>query len=163
MHITDFIEEAESEVSVEITKKTDLGEIEKTAELLEALAEEDTLMDDIVKLAVLQDVAGLYKKSNSKIKFAKKGLRSAEKRLRVNLIDQEAVNLRLQSQKIQQQTERITKNLENAIDPASGNIKSSVSIGGRLSDAIVPALVGSGVAVLGTSAYFHKKKEQKSG
>jgi len=45
-----------------------IDEIEKTADLLEALATEDTLLDELAKLAVLQDCGKKIEKKAREIK-----------------------------------------------------------------------------------------------
>ena len=61
MDLQDLINQAAQEESKEESKVeesvtlVDLDEVEKTAELLEHLSEEDTAVDEIAKLAVLND------------------------------------------------------------------------------------------------------------
>jgi len=61
MDLQDLIKQAATEESKEETKlvesvtQVDLDEVEKTAELLEHLSKEDTAVDEIAKLAVLND------------------------------------------------------------------------------------------------------------
>lgn len=57
MRISDIIQEEEIEKKEE--QEIDFSNIEKTAELLEALSEEDTLLDELAKLAVIKDMMGL--------------------------------------------------------------------------------------------------------
>jgi len=61
MKISDFIE-PENISEEENSEGVNLEEVIKTAELLEAFSEEDTLLDDLAKLAVLQDIIGTNKK-----------------------------------------------------------------------------------------------------
>ncbi len=56
MNINDFINEDDQDSKSEDSVSLDLTEIAKTAELLDNLATEDTLLDDLAKLAVLQDL-----------------------------------------------------------------------------------------------------------
>ena len=51
----DRVEENLSSESTHESTRTDLGEVEKVASRLDAASEEDTLMDEIAKLAVLND------------------------------------------------------------------------------------------------------------
>ena len=61
MDLQDLIKQAASEESkeeskvVESVNQVDLDEVEKTAELLDHLSKEDTAVDEIAKLAVLND------------------------------------------------------------------------------------------------------------
>ena len=61
MDLQDLIKQAASEESKEASKveesvdQVDLAEVEKTAELLDHLSKEDTAVDEIAKLAVLND------------------------------------------------------------------------------------------------------------
>ena len=61
MDLQDLIKQAESEESKDESKveesvnQVDLDEVEKTAELLVHLSQEDTAVDEIAKLAVLND------------------------------------------------------------------------------------------------------------
>ena len=61
MDLQDLIKQAASEESKEASKveesvdQVDLAEVEKTAELLDHLSKEDTAVDVIAKLAVLND------------------------------------------------------------------------------------------------------------
>jgi len=59
MNINDFIDDVDQDPKSEEESSLDLTEIAKTAELLETLATEDTLLDDLAKLAVLQDLTRL--------------------------------------------------------------------------------------------------------
>jgi len=60
MNIKDFVNEVEPEEKNHTPDSLDLEEIEKTAELLDVFATEDTLLDEMAKLAVLQDLAKLH-------------------------------------------------------------------------------------------------------
>ena len=61
MDLQDLIKQAASEESKDESKveesvnQVDLDEVEKTAELLDHLSQEDTAVDEIAKLAVLND------------------------------------------------------------------------------------------------------------
>ena len=61
MDLQDLIKQAASEESKDESKveesvnQVDLDEVEKTAELLDHLSKEDTAVDEIAKLAVLND------------------------------------------------------------------------------------------------------------
>lgn len=66
MKISDFIKDA-SEADDSSKTVVNLEEVEKTAELLESFSEEDSLLDDLAKLAVLQDVVGQNEKEFEKL------------------------------------------------------------------------------------------------
>jgi hypothetical protein len=66
MKISDFIKDA-SDSDDSSKTLVNLEEVEKTAELLESFSEEDSLLDDLAKLAVLQDVVGQNKKEFEKL------------------------------------------------------------------------------------------------
>lgn len=58
MNIDDFVDGIDQETKSDDSVSLDLTEIAKTAELLDNLATEDTLIDELAKIAVLQDLVG---------------------------------------------------------------------------------------------------------
>ena len=69
------VEGSNTSIKTQETSKIDLGEVEKVASLLDAVSEEDTLMDEIAKLAVLNDFFienGVTKDHLEKVAFSTK-------------------------------------------------------------------------------------------
>jgi len=160
MKISDFIEETNN--SQEPTQILDLSEVEKTAELLEAFSEKDTLLDDLAKLAVLQDIVGQnqaelektgYRIGGAKIGFgvmsdmqkANKERRAADKLLRVNEVKHDAAKLKLEAEELARKSEKLSN-------------KDGESL---LGDSVVPFIVGGGAAAAGTGIYMKKQQDKK--
>ena len=119
MKISDFIEEVQE---VEESSILDLNEVEKTAELLEALSEEDTFEDDLAKLAVLEDMAlanelhmekdaGISAYFDDAARFAKKKslLRTAGRGLKQEKILLEVAQTEKQTLRVKQQIANMSK------------------------------------------------------
>ncbi len=126
-----------------------LDEVEKTAELLDALSEEDTLMDDLARLAVLQDMSkegGLLGKARRSAKnIAKKDLKTARKAKDIA--------------EVQADTARIMKETE-ALNRKAGIVKDNKMTASSIADVAIPAVVGAGVGTIGAGVYFKKREEK---
>jgi len=66
MKLTDFLEDSGLPEDKE-TEQLSLVEMEKTAELLESMSKEDTVMDGIAKLAVLLEVTAKQEAKNKNL------------------------------------------------------------------------------------------------
>lgn len=160
MKISDFIEDTDNIQGPD--EALDLGEVEKTAELLEAFSEEDTLLDDLAKLAVLQDIVGQNQVELEKVGWrigtakhgfgamsdmqkANKQRRKADKLLRVNEVKHDAAKLQLEAEELARKSEKLSN-------------KDGESM---LGDSVVPFIVGGGAAAAGTGIYMKKQQDKK--
>ena len=157
MKISDFIDNIE-DVEDSGTTPVDLDDIEKTAELLEQFAKEDTLLDELAKLAVLQDVVGNNKEQLEKIgvRIFGMGERSAkqlanfeksvaQKELRLAEIAEDTRKINAEAEKLRQKSKAMADKADN---------------GGSMLDSAVPYVVGGAAGALGAGAYF-KNRENK--
>lgn len=157
MKIKDFIDEAGMEIPEIEDEKFSLEDVEKTAEYLEALSTEDSILDDMAKLAVLQDVAGEHTEEVEKIavRIFNLGERTVgqvarhKKTLAVTAKDVAETNL--ETARLYKDVKSIKKQTENlkAVDGSSS---------GR--NLIFPLAIGGGAGALGTGMYY-KDKEKK--
>ena len=156
MKISDFVEDT-SNVS-ELNEALDLEEVEKTAELLDAFSEEDTLLDDLAKLAVLQDIVGqnqveLEKQGyrafglgrKTETQAAKATRRAANKKVRIREIQNDTAKLNAEADELARRSKKL-----------SGNADDSPML-----DSVVPFIVGGGVAAAGTAYYMKNKNDKK--
>ncbi len=153
MKISELIEGNTIEGSSSDTS-INLEEVEKTAELLVALSEKDTLIDDLARLAVLQDMtkdgALLDPKSwewvNNRrvLKSAKNKLKGAERSQRV-------AEVNVETAKVRAETANIKRKVETLENPGKSL---------PISEMITPAAVGIGIGAVGTGVYFKEREKQ---
>lgn len=144
-----------SDIIVEKTEKKipdllSFDEIEKTAEFLEAFSEEDSLIDNLAKLAVLQDYSNQFEKTAwfgkgpTLNQITNKALRAVNKMKIIKTKELEIAKVIKQ-----------TKNIDKQIVNYSETKKTTEPV-----KSVWPWIIGASGGAAGTAVYYDKKQKK---
>jgi hypothetical protein len=141
---------------VEDITSLNLDEVEKTAELLDALSEEDSLIDDLARLAVLQDMTkegGIKPTTWQWIRptAAGKATATAKSELQVAKKARNTADIKADVAKVKSDTEVLNR---------KAGILDKKNSGLSVANVAIPAVVGAGAAAAGTGLYFKNREDQ---
>jgi ethanolamine ammonia-lyase large subunit len=153
MRITEIFKENDN--SADNEEVLNLEEVEKTAEVLEKLSEEDTLLDDLAKLAVLQDVLGKNKeyleKQASFLGFGEKTTKQLAKATKAKAAkDLSVAEILDEASKLELEAKNLRGRAEARLSGGQGSLLSSAA----------PFIVGGAAGAAGAGVYF-KNRENK--